>query len=314
MSFLVTALTLLGPVVAGYLCVRYGLLKRSWSKTIQRTTVLLLAPPVMFLTMWSLEIPGTDILVIPLMAILCGVAGMVASYPVAKALKMSRQSTGAFIVSGGWANTWLIGGYISFQLFGQKGYALASLYNILNPFLTYMVGFAVAGYFSPDRTVVSTRDAVRNFFSDPVSIMPNVGLLAGLAVNLLGAAPGAWSEEVSAYVVPTFTVVAMFAVGMTMSFRRTREYLRPLIAQSAIHYLLWPAITLAVIYIVRGSLLNDPVTYRVLLIQSFMPIAMQSLMLCNLFDLDIDMANALWLGTSLFSLATMPLLVYLVQL
>ena len=314
MSFLVTALTLLGPVVVGYLCVRLGLMKRAWSKGIQRTTVLLLAPPVMFLTMWSLKIPGTDILGVPLIAMLSGVGGMVVAYPVGKALGLSRQGIGSFIMAAGWSNTWLIGGYVCFQLFGQQGYALASLYNVLNPFLTYMVGFAVAGSFSPDRTGVSTRDAVRNFFTDPVSILPNVGMLAGLAVNFLWGPPGAWSEDFSAYVVPVFTVISMFAVGMTMSFRRTREYVRPLVAQSAIKYLFWPAITFATIYLLRGSLLNDPVTYRVLIVQAFMPVSMQALMLCNLFDLDMDLVNALWLGTNLFSLATMPLLVYLVQM
>ena len=314
MSFLVTALTLLGPVVVGYLCVRFGLIRQERSKGIQRTTVLFLAPPVMFLTMWSLEIPGTDILGVPLIAILCGVGGMLVAYPMAKKLGLSRQGVGAFIIAAGWSNTWLIGGYVCFQLYGQQGYALASLYNVLNPFLTYMVGFAVAGSFSPDHTVVSTRDAVRNFFTDPVSIAPNVGMLAGLAVNLLGVEQGSWSADVTTYVVPAFTVVSMFAVGMTMSFRRTREYVRPLVAQSTIKYLLWPALTLAAIYIIRGNLLHDPVTFRVLLIQAFMPVSMQSLMLCNLFDLDMDLVNALWLGSNLFSLATMPLLVYLVQI
>jgi predicted permease len=314
MSFLVTALTLLGPVVVGYLCVRYGLLQRQWSKRIQRTTVLFLAPPVMFLTMWSLKIPGVEILGVPAIAMLCGVGGMVVAYPIARGLGLSRQGIGAFIIAAGWSNTWLIGGYVSFQLYGQQGYALASLYNVLNPFLTYMVGFAVAGSFSPDHTVVSTRDAVRNFFTDPVSIAPNIGMLAGLAVNLLGIEPGAWSADFTAYVVPSFTVVSMFAVGMTMSFRRTREYLRPLAAQAAIKYVLWPALTLGAIFLIRGSLLHDPVTFRVLLIQSLMPVSMQALMLCNLFDLDMDLVNALWLGTNLFSLATMPLLVYFVQL
>lgn len=314
MSFLISGLTLLGPVLVGYLCVRYGLVKREWSKHIQRKTILFLAPPVMFLAMWSLKIPGIDILGLPIIAILCGVGGMAVAYPIAKRLRLSRQGTGAFILAAGWSNTWLIGAYLCFLLFGQQGFALASMYNILNPALTYVVGFGVAGAFSPDRTVVSTWDAVRNFFSDPVSILPNVGMLAGLAMNLAGVEPGLWSEDISTYLIPIFTVISMFAVGMTMSVHRTQEFLRPILAQSAIKFLVWPAITLAAIFTFRGNMLHDPVTFRVLMVQSFMPVAMQAMMLCNLFDLDMDLVNALWLVTNLLSLLTLPALIYFVQL
>ena len=314
MSFLVTGLTLLVPMFAGYLCVRYGLVKRGWSKRLQRGTVLLLAPPVMFLAMWSLRIPGADIIGVPIVAILCGIGGMAVAYPIARGLRLSRQGAGAFIIAAGWSNTWLIGGYLCFLLFGQQGFALASLYNVLNPPLTYIVGFSVAGAFSPDHTVISTRDALRRFFTDPVSIMPNVGLLAGLGLNLAGSSPGTWSETFSTYVVPTFTVISMFAVGMTMSFRRTREFLRPIVAQSVVKFVLWPAITLGAAFLFRGSLWHDPTTFRVLMVQAFMPVSMQALMLCNLFDLDMDLVNACWLGTNLFSMITLPALVYFARL
>jgi predicted permease len=192
--------------------------------------------------------------------------------------------------------------------------ALASFYNIPNMPIFYLVGFGVAGLFSPARQRVSLRGALRDFVTDPVSLLPNVSLLVGLGLNLAGVRPGAWIDSVNTYLVPTFTLFSMFAVGMTMTFRRTRDYVRPILGQAAIKYLFWPALTFALIYTLRGNLLHDPITYRVLVLQACMPVAMQAMLLSNLFDLDMDLVNALWLTTTLFSLVTAPLLIYALQL
>jgi len=101
---------------------------------------------------------------------------------------------------------------------------------------------------------------------------------------------------------------------MSMTFRRTREYLRPILAQAAIKYIAWPAITFSVAFLMGGSLWRDPVTFRVLMLLAFMPVAMQSMLLANLFDLDIDLVNAVWLATNLFSLLTVPILVMVMRL
>jgi predicted permease len=309
-DFVGLTLTLLGPLIVGYLGVRLGLLPRAWSKPIQRATILLLAPPVTLLAMWGLDVTGATVLGVPLIALAHTLGGMLASYGLARALGLTRRSSGAFVAAGGWSNTWLLAGYLCFSLFGRQGLALAALYNILHPPLFYLVGFAMAGFFSASAEQVSVRGAIKRFFTDPVSLLPNIGLLTGVALNLAGVEPGAWFDPVSAYLVPAFTIVSMFAVGMTMSFRRPREFVRPILGQAFVKYLVWPAITLGIVAVFRGSLYTDPVTFRVLVILSCMPVAMQGLLLSNLFDLDMDLANATWLATTLFSLATAPLLVY----
>lgn len=268
----------------------------------------------MLMAMWGLKISGLDILGVPALGAVHCLGGMACSYMLARALQLPRPSAGAFIVAGGWSNTWLIGGYLSFFLLGRQGFALASLYNVLNAPLFYIGGFSIAKLFSPLHQSVSTKGAIKGFFTDPVSVLPNLGLLAGLGLNLAGATPGPWFDPVSAYLVPALSVGSMFAVGMSMTFRRTREYTRPILAQALVKYLVWPAITLVFVLILRGNLLYDPTTFRVLALLSVMPVAMQSMVLSNLFDLDIDLVNAAWLVTNVFSLITSPILVYLVRL
>lgn len=314
MNYTVTILTLLGPLLAGYFCVRAGWLKREWSKPIQRATTVILGPPVIFLSMWSLKVYGVDILGVPLAGAVVCVAGLAVAYPMARLLRLSRQGTGSFIAAGGWSNTFLLGGYLAFMLYGNQGFALMSLYNIPNMPLFYLVGFAVAGAFSPNRQAVSLKAILRDFVTDPVCMLPNVGLLLGLAVNLTGVQPGPWINTVNTYMLPSFTVLAMFAVGMTMTFSRMGRHWRPLLGQSLIKYALWPAITFGVILLVGGNLRSDPVTFRVLMLMSAMPVAMQAMLLSNLFDLDMELVNSLWLVTTLFSLITAPLLVYLLRL
>jgi len=314
MNYTVTILTLLGPLLAGYFCVRAGWLKRDWSKPIQRITTAVLAPPVTFLSMWSLKVYGADILGVPLVGAAVCLAGLAVAYLMARLLRLSRPATGAFISAGGWSNTFLLGGYLAFLLYGNQGFALMSLYNIPNMPIFYLVGFAVAGAFSPNRQAVSLRAMLRDFFTDPVCVLPNIGLLLGLAVNLTGVQPGAWIDTVNTYMLPSFTVLAMFAVGMTMTFSRMGHYWRPLLGQSLIKYIMWPAITFAVILLIGGNLRSDPVTFRVLMLLSFMPVAMQAMLISNLFDLDMELVNSLWLGTTLFSLMTSPLLLYLLRL
>lgn len=314
MNYIVSVLTLLLPILAGYAGVRAGLLPRDLSKQIQRTTVLLLGPPVAFLAMWSLKIYGIDILGVPLAGAAVCVAGMAVGYFVGRALGLPRAGVGAFIAASGWSNTYLLGGYLAFTLFGNQGLALTSLYNIPNMPVFYIVGFAVAGAFGSGRQTISARQAFKDFITDPVSFMPNVGLLIGLALNLAGVRPGSWINTVNAYAMPVFTVITMFAVGMTMTWRIRRAHWRPILAQGVIKYILWPAITFGVILLVGGNLRHDPVTFRVLMLLGSMPVAMQALMLSNLFGLDMELVNAMWLVSTFFSLVTSPALIYLLRM
>jgi predicted permease len=294
----------------GYAGVRAGLLRRETSKQIQRTTMLFLGPPVAFLSMWSLRIYGIDILGVPLAGAAVCVAGLGIGYLAARWLRLERLSAGAFIAASGWSNTFLLGGYLAFILFGNQGLALTSLYNVPNMPVFYIVGFSVAGAFGSGRQTITARQAFKDFITDPVSVLPNVGMLAGLAVNLAGSRPGNWIGAVNTYAMPVFTIITMFAVGMTMTWRVRREHWRPIVVQGFIKYALWPAITFAVILLVGGNVRHDPVTFRVLMLLACMPVAMQALMLSNLFGLDMELVNAMWLVSTLFSLATSPLLIY----
>ncbi len=126
MNYAGTLLTLFVPLLAGYLAVRFGLLQRGWSRRIQRTMMLILAPPVTFLAMWGLELFGIETLGVPLVGAVVCVAGMALGYPLARGLRLGRTSAGSFVVASGWSNTWLLGGYLCFILFGRQGLALAA--------------------------------------------------------------------------------------------------------------------------------------------------------------------------------------------
>jgi predicted permease len=93
-NFIVSALTLIVPLAAGYLGARAGVLQRAWSKRIQRLSMMALGPPVTFLAMWSLKISGLDILGVPLIGMAVCLGGMAAAYPMARMLKLSRPAAG----------------------------------------------------------------------------------------------------------------------------------------------------------------------------------------------------------------------------
>jgi len=99
--------------------------------------------------------------------------------------------------------------------------------------------------------------------------------------------------------------VYYFSLGMSFTPSRVFSFLRENAALSFIKFLAVPAITVGVLAMVT----LDPKVEAVIIIQSFMPAAIYSVIASVLFDLDESLASNLFvINTLFFLLFVLPLL------
>ena len=131
-------------------------------------------------------------------------------------LGWSRQRIGALILVCGLGNTSFMGYPLIEALHGKPGLALAVVADQLGCFpLLASAGIVVASLYAGRRP--QPLQILRRILTFPAF----VALLAGIGVGLLGGWPG-WIHDVLAPIGATLTPLALFSVGLQLTFRLGR--------------------------------------------------------------------------------------------
>jgi predicted permease len=192
-----------------------------------------------------------------------------------------------------------MGSFISFLLLQQQGLSMGSLYAAYFVPFFFTVGMVVVRRYSANEEH-STLGMIRRFFCDPISIAPNLGILAGLTANFLsgGHRPEALKPLATGLLLTTVSIYSV-GIGLSMRFGRIARFWRDCLGMSFVKFVAAPLIGLSVGLFLGCHEISGGLALKVVLIQSSMPVAIFALVMCKLFDLDMDVANSCWLFTTL---------------
>ena len=103
-----------------------------------------------------------------------------------------------------------------------------------------------------------------------------------------------------------------FGIGLRLRLGDVRKYLREHVLLAAVKFAGIPLLSVGILAVV--NLTPVPLStlgQNVVVVEAFMPMAIQGVMIANLFHLDGRMASTLWLvNTVLFVLIPMPILIF----
>lgn len=297
------------PLVAGYVARRRGWMDPRWSRPILTVNIASAATVLVLLVTWAVKIDRT-LKLLPVVgvmqtAVMLAVGGVVSGLVV-----RGRRSRGSFTFASCLSNMgYSMGGIVTYALLGEAGYARTIIYLIYwSPFV-FGFCFPLARALGRDRLSFQARDFVA-IFRDPRSL-PLAGLVGGLGLNLTGwERPGFFAPVISVVmVVAAFT--AMFAIGLALSLGKVRRYRREAAVVCLLKFVVSPLVALGLM-----SLLGlEGLPRQVVFILSVCPVAVYAVVISNIFDLDLDLANSLWVVTTvMFLLVVAPALVFLVPL
>ena len=149
---------------------------------------------------------------------------------------------------------------------------------------------------------------------DPVLAAILFALGLGLFLNLSGVRRPSAFGTLSAAAMIAGTVCFLLSIGMGLRLSRMTAYVRESAVISLIKFVCVPLIVTTLASLAGLGEVEGGLPLKVVAILSAMPVAMNALIPPSLFDLDLDLANACWVFTTLELVVVLPVLIIVLPL
>ena len=302
-------------LVAGYTCrhaAEAG--KLPWNaaaleqsrRKMQTLAVFVLIPISAMLSLWGLPKPDPRLIALPVLGLMAWILGGAIALVAARKLGLDRPQTGSLYCCGTFTNIGAVGGLTSLLFLGENSIALVALYRLCEELYYYSVSFPIARWYSPLNT--ETKLSFRAFRLDPILCVIVCALGAGFVLNITGVPRPEFCGPLASGAMIAATTLFLFAIGLSLRLSRLSCYLAPSLAVCAIKFVAVPLVIISIAALMGFGSMEGGLPLRVVAILAAMPVAMTALVPPTLFHLDVDLANACWIFSTLGLVAVLPLL------
>lgn len=316
-SFLPILVAVYGMLLLGYAARRAGCVRLEFSRIFLRHVVQYIEPAVVWLVMWNLDLtrPGR-LIALPLFGLAIAAAMFVPGWAASKLFRLEGPRRGAFVACAMMSNMGLtMGTFVCYLFLGDEGAALGIAWCLYFLPFTVSVVFNLARYYGSGARPTFGQ-TVREYLSSPIARNINVGLLGGLLFSVIGVPKFAGFQYAHSGGIYLDAIACSLGIGMGLHVGRSVRYLRESLAMCGLKFVVCPLIGVGIYMLVRVVFpleVLDSAVFAVLLIQSSMPVAIFSIVVAALFELDRDLANACWIMTTAASLPVVAALFFITR-
>ncbi len=282
-------------VAVGAVLRHFGVLSREDTRPINAIIIYAGLPALIFRAVHGAEL-GPDLALVAGVAWIVFAASAAAAWLLARLLRLSPATTGAFILAASLGNTGYLGYPVSLAVLGDEGLVRAIFYDVFGTVgALLLVGLLIAERFGhAEETPINLVREVLKF--------PAVGALAiGLALRGVRIS-GPLSDGIDALATLVVPLI-MISVGLSLKRGSVRSNAVPLLALGAVKLALAPLVALGA----GSAILADPEAVRLVVLEAGMPSMMLALVIGARFRLDTGFIAAAILLTTAASAVTVPL-------
>jgi hypothetical protein len=285
------------------------------SKNIIIFLIKVITPIIVCLSFWVIDISqNLGILTLPLIGFLLSTIIILPAKFLANFHHLNRPQAGSYITSAMFSNIgYTLGGFLAFVLLGEVAFGLTVLYCLYFKPFYYTVGFYVAEYYGTE-VKSNIVESLKKIFTEGLRLFPLLGLLLGALLNFSNVNRPLLFDYVNRIFIPLSTFGFLFAIGMTLKFSALKQFRPQLFTMSLLKFVISPLIGIAIAYLMGYAQLMDKLPLKVVFIESAMPVAIGSLMLPALFNLDRDLSSSCWIFTTLLVIPLLPLFILILNL
>lgn len=303
---ILAASMLLAGLATGYAGRKSGLLKERLGKPLHFLNIIAFQANICWLTMWGVTWRW-GLIRLPIVGLVLSLLLTVVGFGLGRLHGFGRRDRATFALCCGMSNLGSTGGLLVIRvLISDEALQLGLVFLLYWSFYAFLFCFPLAKHFGGERAV-RLRHLLASSVVD-VRMLPLVGMFAGLALAGWGPPrPDAVRWIVYGLILAS-GFMAMFAIGVTLHLRRIREFVPAYLTQGAVKFLVAPALMFALAALVG----LHGIPRRVVLVQASMSQAFYSVMIANLFGLNVHLANSMFLVNTLtFLVVVFPLLAVL---
>lgn len=268
--------------------------------------VVVLITVMNLLSFWILPLQG-DLLLLPLLSLLTAFlsAGMMA--PLCR--HQSFVDQGTLVVAAMLANIGTLAGICGYILYGELSFAYVQLFVVPQNILMVVLAFPLAQYYAAQGSCAS-GEAPLQFNLRELLFTPKqlgvVGMFIGLGLQLFQVERPGFITDFFRMLVHIQAWIAFTPVGYTIDFHRAFRYLRQAAGLLPIRFLLVPLL----LYGASSLVVTDPVILGTIFLAASAPVAINAVITAQLFHLNVDLAVAAFLETTLLYVAVLFPLAY----
>jgi len=285
-------------------------------KLLQKTGLLFFLPISFMTAVWVVRFTDLRIALLPLIGVTALCTGGMLGMLYARLTKTPPRQSGVLFCCSSFTNIGAIGALVCYMFLGEGGFALVALYKMFEEILYYTIGFPIARFYSgltgkDDRTFFNK---IWGIVRDPFVATILTAFLAGVILNASGLARPKFFEVINSLFIPAGTFVLIVSIGLGMRFSRIASHLRLAFSVAVIKSVFIPVVVTSIAWVVGLGNIDGGLPLQVVLILSSMPVAFNSLVAASIYDLDLDLANACWLMSTLSLVIVLPWLYWLIQI
>lgn len=332
LEFFALAMLSLLSIVAGYTARQRGWLKEEFSRSIHWFTIVVLWSTGGLFALWNLVPDPANVWILVIEPLLVVIPAFL-MIPLAKAMKLKRNQVGVVAIAAGLRNSgFALGAFLAYailpagELLRQQGAAApdaieqlsieALAYGMLIVMTMSMAVvlflFPIAQHFGDHREGDAPLPTLiyRSFVDWKAMLF--YAAIAGIALAYLRVpfptVVHDWHLLKALIFVGSAT--AYFGVGMRLHINQLRRHLRSHLLLAAVKFIGTPLTLLLLLVLIRMTGLAEPtpLLIQTMILMALMPMAIQGVMVANLFHLDVRMAGSVWIvNTLIFLLVILPI-------
>jgi predicted permease len=279
---------------------------------LQKAALIVFSPIAITGALWIVKFDSIKLAALPFIGVFAFVSGGAFAVMIAKILKLDGKKAGAMLGCGSYSNIGAIGSLVCFVFLGEPGYALVPLYKLFEEVVYYGIGFPIAKAMSGGKGGSKTEYLIKAM-RDPFILSALIGIIAGFTLNMSGIKRPEIYYNINSVMIPLLTICLLVSIGLSLRLSKLERYIKEEVSISVVKFVLVPALTVLLGYLLGLSEIDNGLPLKVVLILSSMPVAFIALIPPSLYDLDLDCANSCWLVSTMLLVIELPLLLFLVN-
>lgn len=267
-------------------------------------------------SLWIFKIESIiEIISMPFVGAVSTITGGFFAVIIAKYYHYNRIDIGSMFTCGYFAKSVTLGGMVCFFYLGEEGYALVPIFTFLIRLLYYGLGYPIAHMYAED--FVEQKETIKKIIEaikDPFFYVGVGSVLVGISLNLSSLERPEIYTTINKILIPLTTFILLFSIGLTFKFSRVYKYLKECFLISLVKFIVVPATILLIALLLDYQSISQGLPLKVSLIMSAMPVAFNSVIAANIYNLNVDLVNSCWIFTTFAVLFILPLLIFVINL